>query len=58
MITYLIFGLGFYVGAAVKAHRLFANVGTVSILKGLFFGILLWPLALGHQLYMIKKSHG
>jgi len=43
---YLIFGLGFYIGAAIKSLDTYKDATAFEKLKGLVGGILLWPLVL------------
>jgi hypothetical protein len=43
---YLIFGIGFYIGLALKDTRSFLNANIESILRGLLLGIIFWPIGL------------
>lgn len=43
---YLFFGLGFYIGLALNNPKSFRNVHLASIIRGLVFAIILWPISL------------
>lgn len=43
---YFAFGVGFYVGLALKDPRGFVKADTASLLRGIVLGIVFWPIGL------------
>lgn len=43
---YLVFGFGFYLGLALKDPKGFINADVDSMTRGMFLGILFWPVGL------------
>lgn len=46
MISYLMIGFGVYLAAAVMRFDTLMDHGLFPVLKGILFGVLLWPVAL------------
>lgn len=44
MTEYLAFGLGFYIGLALKNPEGFIKADAASLVRGLIIGILIWPI--------------
>lgn len=44
-IVYLAIGLGFYTGVALCRPHTFRGAPVLAIIRGVLFGILLWPLS-------------
>lgn len=53
---YLIFALGFYVGAAMSNPVSFKDADKMSILRGIL-GTLLWPIVIPYLLYIGKNKN-
>jgi len=52
---YLLIGLGVYLSAAAIRFSAFNDASTISIIKGIILGILLWPVGL-YILYLAGKQ--
>lgn len=46
MTLYLTFGLGFYLGLALKNPKGFVDAGAGDLIRGVLLGILFWPIGL------------
>ena len=46
MITYFMFGLGFYTGASLMNRKSFEGTTPFEKIKGFLFCVLLWPTAI------------
>lgn len=43
---YFAFGVGFYLGLAVKDPKGFTDADAASLIRGLLLGIVFWPIGL------------
>lgn len=43
---YFAFGLGFYIGLAVKDPHGFVDASAAALIRGLLLGIVFWPIGL------------
>jgi hypothetical protein len=57
LIMYLIFGAGFYVGAASKDPKGFIDASAADLMRGLLIGIPFWPVGLVVQVIFALKSY-
>jgi type IV secretory pathway TrbD component len=46
MSAYLYIGLGVYLAATARHYYMFKGTSAIPIIKGVLFGVLLWPIAL------------
>lgn len=44
--SYLVFGLGFYVGLALNNLESFSRADTLSIIRGFLVGCIFWPIGI------------
>ena len=57
LVGYLLVGVGFYVGAAVKDPRGFSDASAASLIRGLIIGIPFWPIGLIIQLIYVMRDY-
>jgi hypothetical protein len=57
MTHYLVFGIGFYIGAAIKDPQGFSDADAASLIRGLIIGILFWPIGLIIQLICVMRDY-
>lgn len=53
---YLIFGLLFYAVVALLRWRSFKDADIGGILRGVLFGVVLWPVAMLYMLFAPQKD--
>ena len=56
MIVYLTIGLGVYLAASAAHSSSFKDASFISIVKGILFGLLLWPIGLVVLYYAGKND--
>jgi hypothetical protein len=44
MLYYFTFGIGFYIGLALKNPKSFVNANSAAIIRGLLLGVVFWPI--------------
>ena len=52
---YLLIGVSFYIGVAISRRDSFKNATIWSIIKGLFLGLILWPVGI-ITLYIVTSK--